>query len=437
MLHVFQVLSSRPRSVLVKIFLAAVFLIGITIGKPGVKTSVAQEINYDESRMPKFELPDPLKFQAGKTVTSAADWPKRRTEILELFQQHVYGQRPETAFQVQYESQALAAGPFGNDVTVNLITLKLRCQERETRLPVLLILPKSERPVPVFLGPNFQGNYTISHHPEVPLPDGWVPDRLHKGEHVANEQLRGTAASRWPVKAIVEAGYGLATVYSGDIDPDFDDGFRNGVHYLLEGDDQKADWGTISAWAWGLSQVMTYLQTDSRIDGDRVIVIGHSRLGKTALWAGATDSRFAAVVSNNSGCGGAALSRRRIGESVYRINESFPHWFNQKFKEYNDNEDQCPVDQHQLIAAIAPRPVYIASATEDRWADPKGEFQSGVLATPVYQLLGTEGLTLSEFPAPEQPCHSIIGYHLRSGKHDITAYDWQQYLHFADQHLGK
>ena len=256
--------------------------------------------------------------------------------------------------------------------------------------------------------------------------------------HRATEGTRGVSAAAWDVETVVARGYATATVYYGDLCEDQVPGMTKDVAAMFGtgGAEERGPdaWGAIGIWAWGLSRALDYLESDPDIDAGRVAVHGHSRLGKAALWAGAQDERFALVISNNSGCGGAALSMRAYGETVGRINGAFPHWFAKRFRSYNERESALPVDQHELIALVAPRPVYVASAEDDRWADPRGEFLATKHAEPVYALFGKNGLGVAEMPAVNQPVLGDgLAYHVRTGGHAITPYDWGRYLDFADR----
>lgn len=360
-------------------------------------------------------LPDPLVGEDGTPVRTAEEWfGSRRSEILDLFERHVYGRTPKAA--VPMRAERLSRDDSALDGRAVRQEVRLWFGER-LHVDVLAFLPRAVESAPVFLGLNFRGNRLVEHGSTATDP----------------------IAHPWPIGEMVERGYGVVTACYEDIDPDVDD-FDNGPHPLFYRPGQTRpepeEWGAIGAWAWGLSRIMDWLEREPGVDARRVIVLGHSRMGKTALWAAAQDQRFAAAVSNNSGCGGAALSRRDVGESVEAITRRFPHWFCRTFASYADNEQALPVDQHMLIALIAPRPVYIASAEEDIWADPEGEFLGGLGADPVYRLLGTDGLAATERPPLEQPVRSRIGYHIRPGGHAMTVYDWHRFADFADHHFG-
>jgi len=311
---------------------------------------------------------------------------------------------------------------------------------------VVLYVPSQVAvPPPVFLGLNFFGNHTVNQDPGLSLSDPLVfYDAERYRPLVADVSpktpQRGLHADRWQIETVIARGYATATAWCNDLCPDRVTGLQENVPALYatgSAESRAGDaWGAVGAWAWGLSRALEYLESDPDVDAKRVALHGHSRLGKAALWAGAQDERFAMVISNESGCGGAALSKRVYGETVGIINSKFPHWFAKNFRRYDDNEAALPVDQHQLLALIAPRPLYVASAEGDQWADPMGEFLSALGAVPVFALFGKAGLGVTEMPAVDRPVGESVAYHIRTGKHDITAYDWARYLDFADRHLG-
>lgn len=398
----------------------------------------------DDTPVPPYALPDPLVNAAGQAIASAEAWRGRRTELLELFAREEYGRTPiGRPDGMRAEVTAVDSQALDGAATRKEVTIRFAPDDTAPAMHLLVFVPNRRdagRKAPAFLGLNFYGNHTLSPDRGITLSTAWMTaEAPGVVEHRATEASRGTAAAQWPVAEIVARGYAVATAYCGDLCPDRPDGLAAGVNGWFEhtGTEKRAPdaWGAIGVWAWGLSRALDYLETDPEIDASRVAVHGHSRLGKAALWAAAQDERFALVISNESGCGGAALSKRLHGETVAKINQVFPHWFALNFRHYNENEAALPMDQHELLALIAPRPLYVASAEGDDWADPRGEFLSVKGAEPVYRLLGQTGPATEDVPPLHTPTGDALRYHIRGGPHDITRYDWSCYLDFADRWL--
>ena len=387
---------------------------GWTADPETVKRTAAQQpkFNYDEARVGTYELPDVLAGKAGR-VKTAAQWPARRAEILELFRENVYGRSPGRPERLRFETLEENPRAMDGNATLKRVAIVSGQAGREHRFEIVLFLPNgSKGRVPLFL--------------------------LLNNRPAANtDASRAERSGFWPAEQVLARGFGMAALQVVDLAPDDKARFREGVIRLFEGDGAAARpdnaWGALAAWGWGASRALDYFETDPRIDASRVGLVGHSRGGKAALWAGAEDERFALIVSNESGEGGAALSRRNYGETVARITSSFPHWFAGRYATYGDRESSLPTDQHMLLALIAPRALYVASADQDLWADPRGEFLALAHASPVFALWGDAPIGVDAMPPLERPLVAgRRGYHVRTGTHNLTPYDWDRFLDFAE-----
>jgi hypothetical protein len=385
-------------------------------------------------------FPDPLVSLDGSKVTSANDWfAKRKPELKVLFEHYMYGRYPQAPERVVAKTLFEDSGAFGGKATLKEVELTIGHPDWP-KIYLLIAAPQGER-YPCFVGANFGGNHLLTDHPGVRLPDAWMPDK-YPGvvDNSATEAGRGAQADTWPLEQIVRRGYAVATFYCGDVQPDRPDE-REGLRAVLtpaNGSSDPAATATIMEWAWAIHRAVDHLQTESAIDPQRIAVVGHSRLGKTALLAGAFDERIALTVANQAGCGGSGPSRHndRQAETVARITRVFPHWFCGNFGQFGEDTTKLPFDQHSLVALCAPRPVLFTAAAEDLWANPSGQFEVLKAATPVYELLGVEGLKAEEMPPPDAPLiDSRLGYWLRSGDHAMTPADWKTYLDFADKWL--
>ena len=385
---------------------SAVLIIGLCLGK-------AYAQNYAESKVPAYTLPEVLKAANGKMIRNKASWEKtRRPEVLRLFENNVYGEMPKDYEDIKFvvtndEPMAMEGKAHLKEVTITVSRLG-----KTVAVHLTLFIPNNRKgPSPAFL--------LINNRP----PGNTQASRATKSEF-------------WPAEMLISSGYAIAAFHVADAAPDKKEEYMNRAlqlypEQLTKDNGMKA----VGTWAWAASRIMDYFTTDKDIDFKKVAVVGHSRGGKAALWAGAQDQRFAMVIANCSGNTGAALSRRKFGETVKVINTNFPHWFAASYKQYNDNENALPVDQHMLISLIAPRPVYTTNATKDLWADPKGSYLSLINAEPVYALYGKHSALTAEPPAINDAIiNSAIGYHNREGIHDMTAFDWANFIRFANFH---
>ncbi len=403
--------------------------------------------NYDESKVGSYTLPDPLVLSDGQPVRTVEDWNRRRAEILTLFEENVFGYSPAPPEQVRFRVFDVDNHALGGKAIRKQVRIYFRSRFDGPAEDLLIYIPAgAKKPVPVFLTLNFGGNQSVIKDPGIKLAKIWVAPGGGAAGHPGSPRTRQRAPkdsrgrdNQFEVEKILERGYGFATICYQDIEPDFNGGYKYGIRplFVKAGEKQPAAdaWGAIGAWAYGLSRGMDYLEKDPLVDRKRVAIMGHSRLGKTALWAGAADRRFAMVISSCPGEGGASLARRNYGETIKNLTDVFPYWFALNLKKYAEHVDELPVNMHELIALIAPRPVYVTGAEEDRWADPKGEFLACVAAGPVYRLLGAEDLGTDQMPALNTPIMHTIGFHVRTGKHEVTGFDWGQFLKFAEMNL--
>ncbi len=416
----------------------------LALATAGLRAATPDARNTDESKVGAYTLPEILVTKDGRRVTDTALWQSvRRGELLEDFAFSTYGHTPDIPVRLRAEVIASKPDAVGGLATRTLVELHFFDEPSAPKLTLMLYVPNAARgPAPVLLGLNYYGLASVEPDPSLPLTEQWMRPTADMGivNNRATEATRGIHASRWPLDLALRRGYAVATYYYGDLESDHPEGWRDGLRgYLLRRGGREArgphEWGAIGVWAWGLSRSLDYLQTHPGIDSQRVTVFGHSRHGKTALWAGAQDERFAAVISNNSGEGGASLGRRDFGERIADSVRVNIFWYCEHYRTFVGRAAERPVDQHMLLALAAPRPLYVASATLDLGADPRGEFLSAAHAAPAYSLFGHEGLGTDEMPPPDTAIGDRIGYHVRTGAHDITAYDWEKFLDFLDRTL--
>ncbi len=392
--------------------------------------------NYTESKVGSYKLPDPLICIDGEEVTNSEEWfSKRRPEIINLFEQNQFGITPQKYIKVEYDILEKGTSAFKNGAKRTQVILKFG-ENSDKEVNLLYYLPfKLEKPMPVLLYISFRANSQVIDDPEI--KEGYIWTREKKKIKAGRESI----FPKIDVQKIIDNGFGFATIYYGDIEPDFSDGYKYGVRSLFgeEGTEinKPNSWGSFAVWSWGLSRILDYLETDKNIDKDKVAIMGVSRLGKTVLWAGALDQRFAAVIPVCSGESGASLSRRNYGETIAHIAspERYHYWFAPKYQEYSNKVKELPVDGHMLISLIAPRPILLITGNTDKWSDPYGEYLAAKAAGPVYELLHKKELETEKMPIPGDPVLNDIGFFMHNGGHGMVEKDWKVIIDFLSKHF--
>jgi hypothetical protein len=392
-------------------------------------------VNYDEAQTGNYTLPDPLVLADGTRVKDAKTWTtRRRPEIMRAFEEQQFGRVPGRPAGLRFDVFDKGTPALNGTAIRKQVTIVFSSEPNAPKADLLIYVPaNASGPVPLLLNIGFSANSTTIDDP------GIKPGEVWNREKMARVPATPRPQGRLNIAPFLAQGFGVATMYYGDIEPDFAEGYPHGVRkfFAKAGQTEPAsdEWGAIAAWGWGLSRAMDYLETDKAIDAKRVAIVGISRLGKTVLYAGARDTRFAMVIASCSGESGAALSRRNYGETVKHMTARFGYQFASNYAKYGDKVDTLPVDAHLLVASIAPRPLLLQTGDKDFWSDPKGEFLSAVAAGPVYTLLGKEALGTDQMPAAGTPIFHTLGYVMHDGGHGTIPSDWDLFLQFMQLHF--
>jgi hypothetical protein len=407
--------------------------------RPGAPTVVAGiPVNYDEARVGAYTLPDLLTAADGTKVTTAKAWfGKRRPELVSLFESQQFGRAPGRPDGLAFDVYEKDAPAFGGKAKRKQVRIRFAKNGGPVLNLAVYTPAAAAKPVPALLAINFGANAATVDDPGVSPGLVWSAKDHKRMPYVPGGRTFGHID---PVP-LLDAGFGFAAFCYGDVDPDDPQGLPDGVRalYLKPGQTGVApdEWGTISAWAWGISRVIDYFETDPGIDARRIAIHGVSRLGKTVMWAGAHDTRVAATIASCSGEGGAALSRRDYGETIAHLTAPtrYPYQFAGNYAQYAGFPDRAPMDAHMLVALHAPRPLLLQTGSTDNWSDPKGEFLAAVAAGPVYRLLGRKDLGTDVWPGPKTQVGGDLSYYMHDGGHGTVPGDWEIYLGFLKTHL--